>query len=149
MVPTIKLVTKTDAFQYLWLKNVSGFDQRYHCFDCLKGSRSTIIPLNGGRKFPAEFRAEGRMEEPAPYSDLCAVTPAGKGIADNVHILMEPDDSSTITYEDDNIQVIVTGMRRLTIKPLPAEVQESLPELYWRCRNFQAGWQLFPEDRLP
>jgi hypothetical protein len=40
-------------------------------------------------------------------------------------------------------------MRRLAIEPLPLEAQEVLPELYWRCRNFQAGWQLFPADRRP
>lgn len=149
MEPTISVVTKTDAFQFLWLKNVRGFDRQYHCYDCLKGNRSKIIPLNGGRKYPAGFSAEGRIEEPVPYSYLCAVTPAAKGIDANVHILMHSDENSTFTYEDDNIRVFVTGMRRLTIEPLPAEVQDTMPELYWRCRNFQAGWQLFPEDRLP
>ena len=75
--------------------------------------------------------------------------PTARGIAGNVHLLMEPDENSTFTHEDANIHVVVTGMRRLVIEPLPEEVQRALPELYWRCRNFQAGWQLFPQDRRP
>ncbi len=149
MEPTITLVTKNDAFQFIWLKNLHGFDQRYHCYDCLKGKRSEIIALNGGKKYPAGFTATGRIEEPAPFAYLCAVMPTARGIAGNVHLLMEPDENSTFTHEDANIHVVVTGMRRLVIEPLPEEVQRALPELYWRCRNFQAGWQLFPQDRRP
>jgi len=59
------LVTESDAFQYLWLKNVSGFDQRYHCYDCLKGKRSEIIPSQGGFKYPAGFAAAGIIGEAA------------------------------------------------------------------------------------
>jgi len=144
---SIKLDTKTDAFQFLWLKNVSGFNPKHHCCDCLKGKRSELIPHNEGRKYPAGLSVEGKIEQPAPYSYLCAVVPSARGIADNVHILMEPDAASEFTHEDANIRVVVSGMRRLAIEPLPAIVQEGLPELFWRCRNFQAGWQLFPSDR--
>ena len=80
----IKLDTATDAFQYPWLKNVGGFNPKHHCFDCLIGNRSEIIPPNGGKKYPAGFAAEGKIEEPAPYSYLCAVVPPAKGIAANV-----------------------------------------------------------------
>jgi len=149
MEPTIKLVTKTNAFQFLWLKHVSGFDQRHHCYDCLVGKRSEIIRLNAWKKYPAGFAAEGKIEEPGPYAYLCGVVPPATGITANVHILMEPDETSEITYEDANIRVVVTGMRRLVIQPLPEEVQRALPELYSRCRNFQAGWQLFPQHRIP
>ena len=70
-------------------------------------------------------------------------------LAANVHVLMGPDEDSAFTHEDDNIRVDVAGMRRLAIEPLLAEAQGFLPELYWRCRNFQAGWRLFPADRRP
>ena len=80
----IKLDTATDAFQYPWLKNVGGFNSKHHCFDCLIGNRSEIIPPNGGKKYPAGFAAEGKIEEPAPYSYLCAVVPPAEGIAANV-----------------------------------------------------------------
>jgi len=43
MESTITLVTKSDAFQFMWLKNVSGFDQRYHCYECLQGYRTTKL----------------------------------------------------------------------------------------------------------
>ncbi len=147
MEPAIKLITKTDAFQFLWLKNVKGFDLREHCYDCLIGNRSKLIPTNEGRKYPENFKAEGKIEEPIPYAYLCAVLPWKKGMEANVHILMEPNENSEFTHEDSNIQAVVTGMRRLEIKPLPTKAQEVLSELYWRCRNFQAGWQLFPADR--
>ncbi len=68
MGPTIQVVTKTNAFQFLWLKNVRGFDPGYHCYDCLRGDRSAVIPVNGGRLCPAEFTAAGRIEEPSPFS---------------------------------------------------------------------------------
>lgn len=145
----IKLTTKTDAFQFLWLKSVSGFNPKHHCYDCLKGKRCELIPLNEGKKYPAGLAVEGTIEHPAPYAYLCGVLPSARGIADNVHILMEPDAASEFSHEDANIRVVVTGMRRLPIEPLPTAVQNSLPELFWRCRNFQAGWQLFPQDRNP
>lgn len=147
MQPKIKVVTKTDAFQFLWLKNVTDFDPRKHCCECLIGKRSDVVATNAGRKYPAGFTAEGIIEEPSPYAYLCGVVPSALGIEPNVHILMEPDENSEITYEDENIQVVVSGMRRIPIQALPKEVHEKLPDGYSRCRNFQAGWQLFPESR--
>ena len=135
------------------LKNVTGFDQREHCERCLEGNLSKIIATKTGR-YPAGFTAEGKIEKPEPYVYLCAVTPPGlKDISHNVHILMERDDKLAFTYEDDNIFVSVTGMCRIKINPLPPDDQEILrilgQELYSRCRNFQAGWQLFPANRKP
>lgn len=149
MEPTIKLATKTGAFQFLWLKNVEGFSPHVHCIECLKGERSKIIPV---RKtiYPEGFTAEGKIEKLAPYAYLCAVRPpALNDISLNVHILMERDDKLTFTYEDDNIRVSVTGMCRIKINSLPHEAEEILPEEFWRCRNYQAGWQLFPDARIP
>ena len=153
MEPRIKLTTKTDAFQFLWLKYVNGFDQRKHCEPCLTGRLSEIIERSTG-KYPAGFTAEGRIEETDPYAYLCAVTPpALQDIGPNVHILMERDRNLAFTYEDANIFVEVTGMCRMKIKPLPEEDKKLLlelnQELYSRCRNFQAGWQLFPASRKP
>ena len=101
MEPTIKVVAKMDAFQFLWLKNVKGFDQRYHCYDCLKGERSSLILPNEGRNYPAGFTREGKIEEPGPYAYLCAVTPFSRNYDADVHILMERDKNLEFTYEDE------------------------------------------------
>ncbi|HWY85631.1 MAG TPA: hypothetical protein VNX28_02850 [Gemmataceae bacterium] len=102
-------------------------------------------------KYQSGFTAEGKIEKPDPYAYLCAVIPSQLGITPNVHILMERDDKLKFTYEDDNIWVEVTGMCRIKINPLPPDDEKVLlelnQELYSRCRNFQAGWQLFPASR--
>ena len=148
LAATIKLLTHSSTFQFLWLKSVHGFNPRVHCEECLKGKLQGIIPTDGGRKRPAGLRIEGDIDVSSPYVYLCAVVPPAKGIEENVHLLCQPDPDSTVEYENEHLSVTMTGLRRLEIEPLPPHARAHFTdELFWRCRNFQAGWMLFPEAR--
>ena len=146
MDPTIKLALKTDLFQFVWLKTVTGFDQSKHCEECLKGKRSSLIPPNSG--FPAGFVAEGRIEAPEPFVYLCGCSAFSRYYDQHLHVLMVRDETSIFTHEDANVCLLITGMRQLTIEPVPGAA-DIVPKAYWTCRNWQAGWQLFPADRKP
>lgn len=146
MEPTIKLVTKTDFYQFLWLKTVTGFDQRVHCEKCLKGRRSKLIPLQTG--FPAGYIAEGRIDDPEPFVYLCGVSAFSRYYPKHLHVLMVRAEESAFTYEDENACVLITGMRQLPIDPVPG-ADQAVPREFWTCRNWQAAWHLFPEDRFP
>ena len=147
MRPTIKLATKTDLYQFLWLMTVTGFDQRHHCMKCLKGKQSDLVKHVSPR-FPAGFVAEGEIEQPEPFVYLCGVSHFSRYYDQHLHVLMVRDEGAAFTHEDANICVLVTGMRRLPIPELPPEAV-SLPDSYRTCRNFQAGWHLFPAERKP
>jgi hypothetical protein len=146
MEPTFKLVTKSGFYQYLWLKTVTGFNQDVHCEPCLKGRRSALIPARTG--FPAGFIAQGRIEDPAPFVYLCGVSAFSRYYDKHLHILMLPDESSAFTYEDDNVCLLVTGFRKLPISAVPG-AEQAVSDEFWTCRNWQAGWHLFPADRKP
>ena len=143
MQPTVTLSLKTNTYQFLWLKTLTGFDQRYHCEPGLKGIRSPLIPPSTG-KYPAGFTVEGIIEPAEPYVYFCGVVPPAKGIADNLHVLMIRDEASTISYEDANVSLLVTGMRRLPILPLPEEAQHILPELLLALSEFPCWMALVP-----
>ena len=146
MEPTLKLRTKTGFYQYLWLKSVTGFDQQVHCEKCLKGKRSGLIPAHTG--YAAGFTAEGPMENAESYVYLCGVSAFSRNYSDHLHLLMIRDADSTVEYADANVEVVVTGMRRLPIEPVPG-ADLVLPKEVWSCRNWQAAWHSFPSDRKP
>ena len=161
MDATIKLVTKTHLYQHLWLKTVTGFDQAQNCEKCLLpiGRPSPLISFPRARPegFPAGHVVEGLIEDTKPFVYLCGVAFFGGRPHQNVQVLrrldvlMVRDKDIVFTYEDEDVCVLVTGMKRLPIDPVPgADVFPStVPQEFHTCPNWRAGWHCFPDDRKP
>ena len=131
---SIRVELRTSRFRFLWLKHVSGFDERHHCAKGLVGRYAKLFPYNGAK---AGSVFEGPLEGPeTPFLYLCGVT--GRW-ADNLHVAMAPDPGGAILHHDANCIVRVEGWRRLEIPPLPPEVAAGLTKDFTTCRNYQFG----------
>src|SRR5689334_4835423 len=98
MKPRIKLTVKKQFFQYLWLKQLTGFDQSQHCEKCLRGKQLTLIPAQTG--YPAGFTVEGELDPSEPYVYLCDVSPFSRYYPQHLHVLMAPDADANFVHED-------------------------------------------------
>lgn len=139
----IELTVQSDAYRYLWLKSVQGFNPAVHCARCLKGNYAPLLPFRADRKIPAGLSASADLDAmAAPYFYLCGVT---SRYAENLHIAFAPDAASTIRYADTHIVVVITGARQLPILPLSQDViaAQKLDKSFWSCRNYQFGWHTF------
>lgn len=144
---TFRLELKTSVFQYLWLKSVHGFDQRFHCAKCLAGTYSKLIDWRrpGFKGHLAGFKAEG-MLEPSPFLYLCGVST--NGWEDNLHVAGKLREGGIIAHEDHNCSVLITGFERVSIPPVPG-ANGVIDASYSTCRNWQFGWWYFPSGRRP
>lgn len=128
-------------FRWLWLMYVTGFDERYHCQQCLKGRKSRILRYDQGTiALPSHF-AFDLDEFRAPYVYLCGVTARYE---ENLHIAARPSPGNTVTYADNRIRVVVSDAEQVPILPVDADK----PAQFLRCRNFQFGYRYlrpFPE----
>ena len=137
----IELTVKTNAYRYLWLKHVRGFDPAVHCARCLKGSYANLLPYRADRAIPAGLQAAAEIApDLAPYHYLCGVTSRW---ADNLHLVFQRQPGSRIEFEDPRIAVLITDAVQVPIRALPDEVAAGLTKEFWSCRNYQFGWQAF------
>jgi hypothetical protein len=138
----IELTVKTDAYRYLWLKQVNGFNPAVHCARCLKGSYVPLLPFRADRQIPTGLHAASELDpQAAPFFYLCGVTARW---AENLHIAFRHSPGSLIEFEDNHIRVRITDAERFDILPLPDAVSAGLTKPFWSCRNYQFGWHAFP-----
>jgi hypothetical protein len=149
MAATLALATKTRLYEFLWLMTVTGFDQGKHCLECLKGRRSELLPMRErGFVYPAGYVCHGSITDTEPFVYLCGATKRKENYDRHLHIFMVRDAGSAFIHEDADVCVLVTGMRRLPIEPVPG-ADLVLPAAFHTCRNWRAGWHYFEEDRRP
>jgi hypothetical protein len=147
MQANIQWEFKTGNFRYFWLKYVSGFNQKVHCAQCLKGAYSRLIQFRQKQHKQAGNKAAGRLDEyPTEFVYLCGVS--NRGWADNLHVAMRFDSEASFSFEDHNIKVFAAGVERVTIHPVSG-ADLHVPKAFWSCRNWQFGHEYFPEHRLP
>jgi hypothetical protein len=139
--PTIRIAVKQErAFRFLWLKYVRGFDPRFHCARCLKGSYSTLFPYSSSYIQTQEIA--GVLDEfDAPWIYLCGVTKKWEW---NVHVAGEFEAGTITNYSDERIDVEIRDFRQLSID---ASKTPEAPKEFATCRNWQFGWKAFPETQ--
>lgn len=134
VAPTISLELKTPAFNYFWIKYVTGFDIRHHCAAGLRGVYSKMLPYKVSRK---PFTLARPLDEaPFKFIYLCGNTGVWER---NTHLALQPSPGEIVEYEDDYIVAVVTGMKRVPIEPIADDL--GLGAKYMTCRNFQFGYQ--------
>ncbi len=120
----------------LWLKYVTGFNEKVHCARCLKGKFSKALPMPTENK-PNTYKGI-LTEHEAPYLYLCGVT---RKYSENLHIAFQWKGRSTVEYESERVRVVITNAEQLPISPIHEPLE--LDDKFTTCRNFQFGWHNF------
>ncbi len=125
------------AFRYFWLKYVQGFKPDQHCARCLIGPYSKHFPYGSQL---ADKLGTVLDEAEAPFIYICGVT--GR-YENNVHLVGRPDPQSEAKHKDDRVEISVHGLSKIEI--IPPENAPALGKEFLTCRNWQFGWQEFPD----
>ncbi len=131
-----------DDFMWLWAKYVFGFNERYHCTNCLRGPYSARFSKTKNPRL-AEDRTvvfDEHTGHQAIY--ICGVARKGysskKNYEHNVHLAIGPSTGvvSHFTFEQWSVQV-TNGIVLPIPRPhaLPERLQV-LPDRYTTCRIF-------------
>ena len=144
-----------DDFMWLWAKYVVGFNERYHCTNCLRGRYSHRFSKtrNPGLANVPEIVFDEQAGHRAIY--ICGVTRKGysskNNYAHNVHLAIAPAPKLVTTFEFEQWCVEVTGGEVLRIpaqNELPLRLR-ALPARFTTCRIFRwaAGYALLAPEQ--
>jgi hypothetical protein len=136
-------------FMWLWAKYVVGFNEKYHCTNCIRGRYSYRFskarnPLLAQERQIAFDEHDGHQ---AIY--ICGVARKGysvkKNYPHNVHLAIRPMTSAYSSFEFENWTVAVENG---DILPIPGPEQlptflQGLPDRYTTCRIFRWGAGFF------
>ena len=132
-----------DDFMWLWAKYVVGFNERYHCTNCLRGRYSHRFSKtrNPGLASAPEIVFDEHAGHRAIY--ICGVARKGYSVKanypHNVHIAIQPAAGANATFTFERWTVNVQNGMILTIpgsESLPPPLQ-ALPDSYTTCRIFR------------
>lgn len=136
-----------DAFMWLWAKYAVGFNERYHCTNCLRGRYSHRFSKakNPHLATDHEIVFDEQTHHRAIY--ICGVARNGysvkKNYAHNVHLAIRPSPGISARFAFENWTVEVQNGELLKIPTqaaLPTRFS-SLPERFTTCRIFRwAAW---------
>jgi hypothetical protein len=134
-----------DAFMWLWAKYVVGFNERYHCTNCLRGrySRRFSKARNPHLATDREIFFDERSDHRAIY--ICGVARQGysgkKNYPHNVHLAIRPAPGVESDFGFEQWRVAIKNGSILVIPgpdSLPANLR-SLPARFTTCRIFRWG----------
>ncbi len=140
-------------FMWLWAKYVVGFNERYHCTNCLRGRYS--------RRFSKARNALLAQEREIAFDEydghqaiyICGVARKGysakKNYEHNVHLAIVPHVDATSQFHFEQWRVEVDGGRVIPIprvEDLAPEIRR-LPDPYTSCRIFRWGACFFARER--
>ena len=127
---TIKKMSVTAKFRYLWLKNVTGVNLAQHCAKCLGGQYEKGI--GGDTKEITDRTLDGEIYY------LCGVA-VPYNWNNNFHLAFERCEGSTVEYESNGIAVLIENAKRLPVVPdyIPADDPNAHKKAYSTCRNWQ------------
>ena len=134
-----------DDFMWLWAKYVVGFNDRYHCTNCLRGHYSARFSKAKNPRLAEE--REITFDEHAGHGAIyiCGVARKGysskKNYEHNVHLAIRPSPGARDTFSFEQWIVEIDGG---VVLPIPAEEDldpryRTLPPAYTTCRIFRWG----------
>jgi hypothetical protein len=142
---------KPEAFMWLWAKYAVGFNERYHCTNCLRGRYSSRFSRakNPSLAKQHDIAFDEHTDHRAIY--ICGVARTGysakRNYKHNVHIAIRPAPGATDAYAFDQWRVQVSNGRVLAI-PEPASLPiplRGLSAAYIDCRIFRWAACFFNE----
>jgi hypothetical protein len=148
-MPTSPIVIRhnftPDAFMWLWAKYVVGFNERYHCTNCLRGRYSHRFSKakNPNLATEQEIVFDEHSGHRAIY--ICGVARKGysgkKNYEHNVHLAIVPDLKATSRFHFEHWRVEVECGKVIPIPALEDLGPElrRLPDPYTSCRIFRWG----------
>jgi len=138
-------------FMWLWAKYVVGFNEQYHCTNCLRGRYSRRF--SKARNPLLEKEHEIAFDEYADHRAIYICGVARRGYSSktnyrhNVHLAIEPSavPSSMFRFEQ-----WIVHVKNGTILPIPGVEEltprlQSFSEAYTSCRIFRWGSKHFSE----
>lgn len=140
-------------FMWLWAKYVVGFNERYHCTNCLRGPYSARFSKAKNPRLAEE--REIAFDEHVGHSAIyiCGVARKGysskKNYEHNVHLAIRPAAETTDLFEFEQWKVKVEGG---LVLPIPATEDldarfRGLPPAYTTCRIFRwAAGRVFSSE---
>jgi len=138
-----------DDFMWLWAKYVIGFNERFHCTNCLRGryshrfskARNPLLAHDRELVFN-EYEHHGAIY-------ICGVARKGysvkKNYAHNVHIAIHPRPGATSDFQFERWRVhVINGevVPIVGIDGLPPRLR-SLPDPFITCRIFRWAASFF------
>ena len=132
-----------DDFMWLWAKYVVGFNERYHCTNCLRGPYSARFSKakNPSLAEDREIVFDEHIGHSAIY--ICGVARKGysskKNYEHNVHLAIRPTPGRIDAFTFERWRVEIEGGIALPIpsaKDLDARFS-GLPPAYTTCRIFR------------
>jgi hypothetical protein len=132
-----------DDFIWLWAKYVVGFNERYHCTNCLRGPYSARFSKAKNPRLAEE--REIAFDEHVGHSAIyiCGVARKGysskKNYEHNVHLAIRPTPGTQDTFDFERWNVKIDGG---LVLPIPAEEDldaryRGLSPAYTTCRIFR------------
>jgi len=144
-----------DRFMWLWAKYVTGFNEKHHCTNSIRGRYSRVFSKNN-----PEFRKTPTLamnEQPLGsfYSIyVCGVSKQGytnkANYAHNVHAVIRPEPGSVDSWSFEHWTMLVRGG---TFLPIPAGETElpdryrGLPTEFTSCRIFRWSASFFAHQQ--
>jgi hypothetical protein len=145
---------KPDAFMWLWAKYVVGFNERYHCTNCLRGRYSHRFSRakNPHLATEQEITFDEHSGHRAIY--ICGVARSGysvkKNYEHNVHLAIVPKPAVSSRFRFEQWRVEVECGKVIPIPRLEDLTPEllRLPDRYTSCRIFRWGSYFFNRNAL-
>ncbi len=138
-------------FMWLWAKYVVGFNEQYHCTNCLRGRYSRRFSKARNPLLAQEHEIAFDEHDGHRAIYICGVARKGysvkKNYPHNVHLAIRPAFNAVTEYRFEQWNVQVTNGRVLPIigiNGLPARFR-CLPQAFLTCRIFRWGVGFFPK----
>lgn len=126
-----------DTYRYLWAKYVRGFNENYHCANCLRGKYTDYLGIH------APTNVELSMDESKSwdYIYLCGVSRAG--YLTNLHLPVRYAFGGTASVTDHaGLTFTFFNAEPVAIPALPEDFM-GYDRSFTTCRNFQFGWEYY------
>lgn len=136
---------RPEAFVWLWMKYATGFNDRHHCTNCLRGPYSKILSKPNNPQLGTTRRLVLDERPVSSYRALyiCGVAARGyrnkQNYPHNLHAPIQPEYGASDTFRFEEWELRVENGRFLPIiaeEQLPARYR-TLPPEYTTCRIFR------------
>jgi hypothetical protein len=145
-----------DDFMWLWAKYVVGFNEKYHCTNCVSGRYSHRFSKARNPQLAQQREIDFDEHSCHHAIYICGVARKGysvkKNYKHNVHLAIKPTPSSTSRFQFEKWTVEVQNG---VVLPIPGPeamlpIFKDLPDAYTTCRIFRwaAGFYTADEQRL-
>lgn len=140
-----------DAFMWLWAKYVVGFNERYHCTNCLRGRYSHRFSKARNPRLATDHEIAFDEHNGHRAIYICGVARKGysvkKNYDHNVHIAirLSPGTLASFAFEDWAVEVENGELLAIPDQAALPTRFSSLPDRFTTCRIFRWAARYFPE----